>query len=194
MSIVATDTSMIQENLTDAEERMGKAVEALRRDLATVRTGRANPALVEHIRVDYYGTPTPLQQLATVAVPEARLLTIQPWDKGSLGAIEKAIQKSDLGLNPNNDGSIIRLAIPPLTEDRRKEMVRTVHKKVEEGRVAVRNIRRDAHEMLRDLLKEKEISQDQEHNAQEELQKVTDRFIKQADVLGEDKEKELLEV
>jgi ribosome recycling factor len=185
---------MIQENLTDAEERMGKAVEALRRDLATVRTGRANPALVEHIRVDYYGTPTPLQQLATVAVPEARLLTIQPWDKGSLGAIEKAIQKSDLGLNPNNDGSIIRLAIPPLTEDRRKEMVRTVHKKVEEGRVAVRNIRRDAHEMLRDLLKEKEISQDQEHNAQEELQKVTDRFIKQADVLGEDKEKELLEV
>ena len=191
---MATDTGMIQETLTDAEERMGKAIDAQRRDLATVRTGRANPALVEHIRVDYFGTPTPLQQLATVAVPEARLLTIQPWDKGSLGAIEKAIQKSDLGLNPNNDGSIIRLAIPPLTEERRKEMVRTVHKKVEEGRVAIRNIRRDAHEMLRDLLKEKEISQDQEHNAQEELQKVTDRFIKQADVLGEEKEKELLEV
>src|SRR3970040_71652 len=122
-------------------------------------------------------------QLASVTVPEARLLTIQPWDKGSLGAIEKAIQKSDLGLNPHNDGSIIRLAIPPLTQDRRKEMVRTVHKKVEDGRVAIRNIRRDAHEMLRDLLKEKEISQDQEHNAQEELQKVTDRFIKQADQL-----------
>jgi ribosome recycling factor len=194
VNIVATDTGMIQETLTDAEERMGKAIDALRRDLATVRTGRANPALVEHIRVDYYGTPTPLQQLATVAVPEARLLTIQPWDKGSLGAIEKAIQRSDLGLNPNNDGSIIRLAIPPLTEERRKEMVRTVHKKVEDGRVAIRNIRRDAHEMLRDLLKEKTISQDQEHNAQEDLQKVTDRFIKQADVLGEEKEKELLEV
>jgi ribosome recycling factor len=173
---------------------MGKAVEALRRDLATVRTGRANPALVEHIRVDYYGTPTPLQQLATVAVPEARLLTIQPWDKGSLGAIEKAIQKSDLGLTPNNDGSIIRLVIPQLTEERRKELVRVVHKKVEEGRVAVRNIRRDAHSMLRELLHEKEISEDQERNAQEDLQKVTGRFITEADNVGNDKEQELLEV
>jgi len=127
-------------------------------------------------------------------VPEARLLAIQPWDKGSLGAIEKAIQKSDLGLNPNNDGAVIRLVIPQLTEDRRKELVRMVHKKVEDGRVAIRNIRRDAHEMLRDFRHEKEISEDQEFNAQEELQKVTDRFIAEADKLGEEKEQELLEV
>ena len=186
--------SMIDETIADAEERMGKAVEALRRELATVRTGRANPGLVEHIRVDYYGTPTPLQQLASVAVPEARLLTIQPWDKGSLSAIEKAIQKSDLGLTPNNDGSIIRLVIPQLTEDRRRELVRVVHKKLEEGRVAVRNVRRDAHEMLRDLLREKEVSEDEERRAQEQLQKVTDRFIAEADNVGEEKEQELLEV
>ena len=188
------DDSIIKETIADGEERMSKAIEALRRELATVRTGRANPALVEHIRVDYYGTPTPLQQLASVTVPEARLLTIQPWDKTSLGAIEKAIQKSDLGLNPNNDGSVIRLVIPQLTEDRRKELAKVVHKKVEEGRVAIRNIRRDAHEMLRDFKKEKEISDDQEFNAQEELQKVTDRFIADADKIGQEKEKELLEV
>ena len=185
---------MIQETIKDAAERMTKAIDALRRELATVRTGRANPALVEDLRIDYYGTMTPLKQLASVGVPEARLLTIQPWDKGSLGAIEKAIQKSDLGLTPNNDGSIIRLAIPQLTEERRKELVRVVHKKVEEGRVAIRNIRRDAHSMLRELLHEKEISEDQEHNAQEDLQKVTDRFITEADQVGNDKEQELLEV
>ena len=185
---------MIDETLKDAEDRMAKAVEALRRELATVRTGRANPALVDHLKVDYYGTPTPLKQLASVMVPEARLLTIQPWDKGSLTAIEKAIQKSDLGLNPSNDGSLIRLAIPPLTEERRRELVRMVHKKVEEGRVAIRNVRRDAHSMLRELLHDKEISEDQEHNAQEELQKVTDRFIAEADRVGQEKEEELLEV
>jgi ribosome recycling factor len=189
-----TDTAMIQETLKDAEDRMGKAVEALRRELATIRTGRANPGLVEHLRVDYYGTPTPLKQLASVAVPEARLLTIQPWDKGSLGAIEKAIQKSDLGLNPSNDGTIIRLVIPQLTEDRRRDLVKVVHKKVEEGRVAVRNIRRDAHSLLRELLHDKEISEDQEHNAQEDLQKLTDRYIEECDTLGSAKEKELLEV
>jgi ribosome recycling factor len=188
------DDSIIKETIADGEERMSKAIEALRRELATVRTGRANPALVEHIRVDYYGTPTPLQQLASVTVPEARLLTIQPWDKTSLGAIEKAIQKSDLGLNPNNDGSVIRLVIPQLTEDRRKDLVKVVHKKVEEGRVAIRNIRRDAHEMLRDFRKEKDISEDQEFNAQEDLQKVTDRFIADADKIGQEKEQELLEV
>ncbi len=186
--------SIVKETLADGEERMAKAIEALRRELATIRTGRANPALVEHIRVDYYGAPTPLKQLASVTVPEARLLTIQPWDKTSLGAIEKAIQKSDLGLNPNNDGSIIRLVIPQLTEDRRKELVKVVHKKVEEGRVAIRNIRRDAHEMLRDFRKEKEISEDQEFNAQEDLQKITDRFIADADKIGQEKEQELLEV
>ena len=188
------DEDLYNELMADAGERMKRSVEATRNEFATVRTGRANPALVEDLRVDYYGTPTPLKQLAGVAVPEARLLTIQPWDKGSLGAIEKAIQKSDLGLTPNNDGSIIRLVIPQLTEERRKELVRVVHKKVEEGRVAVRNIRRDAHAMLRDLLHEKEISEDQEHNAQEDLQKVTDRFIGEADQVGKEKERELLEV
>ena len=192
--MIVAETTMIGETLADAEDRMAKAVEALRRELATVRTGRANPALVEHLKVDYYGTPTPLKQLASVMVPEARLLTIQPWDKGSFTAIEKAIQKSDLGLNPTNDGSLIRLAIPQLTEERRRELVRVVHKKVEEGRVAVRNVRRDAHSMLRELLHEKEISEDQEHNAQEELQKVTDRFIAEADRVGQEKEQELLEV
>lgn len=190
---VAEET-MIDETLADAEKRMGKAVEAMRRDLATVRTGRASPGLVDQLRVDYYGTPTPLKQLASINVQEARLLTVQPWDKGSLDAIAKAIQKSDLGLNPNNDGTIIRLVIPQLTEDRRRELVRVVHKKVEDGRVAIRNVRRDDHEMLRDLLREKEISEDEEHRAQEQLQKVTDRFVGQADEVGEEKERELLEV
>jgi ribosome recycling factor len=185
---------MVDETIADADQRMGKAIEALKRELATVRTGRANPALVEHLRVDYYGQQTPLQQLATVIVPEARLLTIQPWDKGSLEAIEKAIQKSDLGLTPNNDGAVIRLVIPQLTEERRKELVRVVHKKVEDGRVAIRNVRRDAHEMLRDLQREKEISEDEEHRAQEQLQKVTDSFVAQADSVGKEKEQELLEV
>lgn len=188
------DETMIDETLADATKRMGKAVEALRRDLATVRTGRASPGLVEQLRVDYYGTPTPLKQLASITVPEARLLTVQPWDKGSLGAIEKAIQKSDLGLNPNNDGTIIRLVIPQLTEERRRELVRVVHKKAEDGRVAIRNVRRDDHEMLRDLLREKEISEDEEHRAQEQLQKITDRFVAQVDEVGQEKERELLEV
>ncbi len=188
------EATMIEETLTDAEERMGKAVEALRRELATIRTGRASPGLVEHLRVDYYGTPTALNQLATISVPEARLLTIQPWDKGAMEAIEKTIQKSDLGLNPSNDGTIIRLVIPQLTEERRKELVRVVHKKVEDGRVAIRNVRRDGHEMLRDLMRGKEISEDEEHRAQEQLQKVTDRFVSEADETGREKEQELLEV
>lgn len=185
---------MIEETHADAEQRMGKAVDALKRELATVRTGRANPALLEHLRVDYYGTPTPLQQLATVMVPEARMLTIQPWDKGSMEAIEKAIQRSDLGLTPSNDGTIIRLVIPQLTEDRRKDMVRIVHKKIEDGRIAIRNVRRDAHEMLRDLQREKEISEDDEKRAQEQLQKITDHFVSRADGIGSEKEQELLEV
>ena len=188
------DDSIIKETIADGEERMTKAIEALKRELATVRTGRANPALVEGVRVDYFGTPTPLKQLASVSVPEARLLTIQPWDKGSIGAIEKAIQKSDLGLNPSSDGNIIRLVIPPLTEERRRELVKVVHKKVEDGRVEIRNIRRDAHEMLRDFKKEKEISEDAEFAAQEDLQKLTDRFIADVDRIGQEKEQELLEV
>jgi len=185
---------MIDDAMADAKDRMRKAVEALRKDLATIRTGRAHPGLVEHLRVDYYGAPTPLNQLATVSVPEPRLLTIQPWDRQSLGAIEKAIHKSDLGLNPINDGNIIRLVIPQLTEERRKELVKVVHKKVEEGRVAVRNVRRDCHDELRRLQKEKAISEDSQYRGQEELQKLTDEFIQEIERVGEEKEAELLAV
>jgi len=185
---------MIEDVLADAKDRMGKAVEALRKELVTIRTGRAHPGLIEHLRVDYYGAPTPLNQLATINVPEPRLLTIQPWDHQSLGAIEKAILKSDLGLNPSNDGNIIRLVIPQLTEERRKELAKVVRKKVEEGRVAVRNVRRDRHDELRRLQREKEISEDAQYLAQEELQKLTDDFIKEIERVGEEKEAELLAV
>lgn len=185
---------MIDDVLADAKDRMGKAVEALRKELATIRTGRAHPGLIEHLRVDYYGAPTPLNQLATINVPEPRLLTIQPWDQQSLGAIEKAILKSDLGLNPSNDGSIIRLVIPQLTEERRKELAKVVRKKVEEGRVAVRNVRRDRHDELRRLQREKEISEDAQYLAQEELQKLTDGFIQEVERVGEEKETDLLAV
>ena len=185
---------MIDDTLADAKTRMGKAVEALQKELATIRTGRAHPGLVEHLRVDYYGAPTPLNQLATINVPEPRLLVIQPWDRQSLGAIEKAIQKSDLGLNPMNDGNVIRLAIPQLTEERRRELAKVVRKKVEEGRVAVRNVRRDCHDELRRLQKEKEISEDAQYRAQDELQKLTDGFIQEIERVGEEKEAELLAV
>ncbi|KPK21241.1 MAG: ribosome recycling factor [Dehalococcoidia bacterium SM23_28_1] len=185
---------MIDDVLADAKDRMDKAVEALRKELATIRTGRAHPGLIEHLRVDYYGAPTPLNQLATINVPEPRLLVIQPWDRQSLGAIEKAIQKSDLGLNPMNDGNVIRLAIPQLTEERRKELAKVVRKKVEEGRVAVRNVRRDRHDELRRLQREKEISEDTQYLGQEELQKLTDGFIQEIERVGEEKEAELLAV
>jgi len=185
---------MIDDVLADAKNRMGKAVEALRKELVTIRTGRAHPGLIEHLRVDYYGAPTPLNQLATISVPEPRLLVIQPWDRQSLGAIEKAIHKADLGLNPINDGNIIRLAIPQLTEERRKELVKVVRKKVEEGRVAVRNVRRDCHDELRRLQREKEVSEDAQYRGQDELQKVTDGFIQEIERVGEEKEAELLAV
>jgi ribosome recycling factor len=160
----------------------------------TVRTGRARPALVESLKVDYYGTPTPLNQMATINAPEPRMITIQPWDKTQLGTIEKAIQKSDLGLNPTNDGNIIRLAIPALTEDRRKELVKVVHKKTEDGRVAVRNVRRDCLEELRKLQHDKKISDDEERRAQDRLQKITDKFVAEIEKHGHTKEQELLEV
>ena len=185
---------MIEDVLADSEDRMKKAIEALRRELASIRTGRARPSLVDHVKVDYYGSTVPLNQVATVAAPEARLLTIQPWDRQALTAIEKAIQKSDLGLTPSNDGHVIRLAIPPLTEERRRELARVVHKKVEEGRVAVRNVRRDSLEHLRRLEKDEHVSEDEERRAQERLQKLTDRFIGEVDGLGREKEAELLEV
>ena len=185
---------MIDETLKDAEHRMQSAVAALDRELDAVRTGRARPALVEGLKVEYYGTPTPLNQMATINSPEPRLITIQPWDKTQLGTIEKAIQKSDLGLTPTNDGNIIRLVIPQLTEDRRKELVKVVHKKVEDGRVAVRNVRRDSLEHLRKAQHDKEISDDDERRAQDRLQKITDKYIAEVDKHGQAKEEDLLEV
>ncbi|MFQ5880616.1 MAG: ribosome recycling factor [Dehalococcoidia bacterium] len=185
---------MIDDALLDATERMEKAAEALRRDLATIRTGRASPALVEHLMVDYYGTPTPLNQLATISTPEARLIVIQPWDRGSIGAVEKAILKSDIGLNPSNDGTVIRLALPQLTEERRHEIAKQVRKRVEEARVAVRNIRRDCHDHIRRLEHDHEISQDELHRAETDLQKLTDDHVKQIDETGHEKEEEVLAV
>jgi ribosome recycling factor len=185
---------MIEETLQDAEHRMQSAVVALDRELDAIRTGRARPALIESLKVEYYGTPTPLNQMAAINAPEPRLLTIQPWDNTQLGNIEKAIQKSDLGLTPTNDGNIIRLVIPPLTEDRRKELVKVVHKKTEDARVAVRNVRRDSLEHLRRLQHDRAISDDDERRAQERLQKLTDKYVAEVDKHGHAKEQELLEV
>ncbi len=185
---------MIDDVLSSAEDKMKKAVEALRRDLTTIRTGRASPALIEHLEIEYYGSHTPLNQLASIGAPEPRLLVVQPWDKNSLGAIERAILKSDLGLNPNNDGRVIRLAIPALTEERRRELVKVVKRKVEEGRVAVRNVRRESIEDLKELMKEKLISEDDEERAQESVQKLTDRYVAAVEHVGEAKEAEILQV
>jgi ribosome recycling factor len=185
---------MIDEVLSEAKSRMVKSIEVLQRDLSGIRTGRATPMILDNIKIDYYGTQTPLKQISTISAPEARLLIIQPWDNASLGDITKAIQKSDLGLNPSSDGHIIRLPIPPLSEERRKEMVKSVHKRAEEGKVALRNIRRDSMDMFKDLEKEKEISQDEHKRAQTKLQEITDGFIAQADQIAKDKEAELLEV
>lgn len=184
---------MLKDVMNDAKERMTRAVEALQSDLRTIRTGRASPALVERLPVEYYGSPIPLNQLAGISVPEPRMLVIRPWDRGALGPIEKAILKSDLGLTPSNDGQIIRLLIPPLTEERRRELTRLVARRVEEARVAVRNIRRDAIEMLRDLEKEKLISEDELYKGRDEVQELTDDFIKQIDEIGKAKEAEIME-
>ncbi len=186
--------AIINEAIADAKSRMEKSVEALKRELASIRTGRANPSLVEHLMVDYYGVPTPLNQIASISVPEARLLLIQPWDKQVLVSIEKGILKSDLGLVPNNDGHVIRIAIPALNEERRRDLVRTVHKKAEDDRVAVRNVRRDCLEKLRALEKNKEISLDNRDIGQEQLQKITDAFIARVDQIMKDKEAEVMEV
>jgi len=185
---------VIEDVLKDNEERMRKSVEALDRELMAVRTGHAHVGLVDHVRVDYYGAQTPVNQMATVAAPEARLLTIQPWDRSALGAIEKALQKSDLGLTPSNDGQIIRLAIPPLTEQRRKDLSRVVHKRVEDARVAARNIRRDGVEAMRRMVHDKEISEDDQRKGLDQLQKLTDRYIASIDQRGKEKEAELMEV
>jgi ribosome recycling factor len=178
----------------DAEHRMQSALDALQRDLTGIRTGRASPALVERLAVDYYGASTPLNQLASISAPEPRMLVIQPWDRGSVGAIEKAILKSELGLTPNSDGQLIRLNIPQLTEDRRKSLVKVTKTKVEEGKVAIRNVRRDAVEQVKELLKEKMIGEDDERRAHHEIDALTKRYTEEADRIGHIKEAEILEV
>jgi ribosome recycling factor len=185
---------LIDELLKDAEGRMTKSVESSRGELATVRTGRASPHLLDRIMVDYYGAQTPLKQLANVATSDARLLTVTPFDKGSIGAIEKAIQESDIGLAPSNDGNLVRLQIPELTEERRREMVKVVHGVAEEGRIAIRNIRRDVMQDLRELKNEGEVGEDDERRAESALQKQTDDSIAEIDSLLKGKEEEILEV
>ena len=187
-------TEMIDELLKDARDRMVKSVESTQHEFTTVRTGRASPALLDRIVVDYYGAMTPLRQLATISAPEARLLTVQPYDQSSIKAIEKAINESDIGLNPSNDGHIIRLVVPELTEERRKELVKVVRHLAEEGRVAIRNIRRDCMHDLRELKSEGEASSDDEHRAEVELQKLTDARVAELDSLLKGKEEEILEV
>jgi ribosome recycling factor len=185
---------MIADTMTDADQRMAKAMEALRRDLNTIRTGRASPSLLDRVQVEYYGTNTPLNQLAGISVPEPRMLVVQPWDRGSIGAIEKAIQKSELGLNPSSDGQVIRLAIPALTEERRKQLVKTVHQYTEDSKVAVRNIRRDAMDHVRKLLSDKQISEDDERRAEHQVDELTKKFTDEAEKIGKAKEHEVLEV
>lgn len=185
---------MLKDIYKDAETRMKGAVLALEEDLSGIRTGRASPALVERLQVEYYGTPTPLMQLATINVPEPRQLLIRPFDASSLRAIERAIQTSDLGLNPNNDGKAIRLNLPPLTEERRRDLVRVVNARLEEARVAVRNVRRDVIKEMKEYEQEKLLSEDDRERGEEELQKITDKYISEVNNVGERKEREILEV
>ena len=185
---------MSSETLSSADHTLARAVEAMERDFQGVRTGRASTALVERLVVDYYGTQTPLNQLAGISVPEAHQIVIQPWDRAVLGAIEKAIQKSDIGLVPNVDGTVVRLNIPPLTEDRRKDLVRVVHKRMEEARVEIRNLRREAADELKREERDGEVGADEAHRQLDTLQKTTDRFISEVDRLGGVKEQEVLEV
>lgn len=184
---------MIVDVLKRAEEKMQISVKAFKNDLATIRTGHAAPGLIEHVKVEYAGVPTPLNQLASISAPEARLLVVHPWDRSSITSIEKAILKSDLGLNPTNDGSVIRISIPPLSEERRQELIKIVWRRVEERKVLVRNFRHESMDELRKLEKNKEISQDDQKRAQEQLQSITDRMIDEIDKMGRDKEAELKE-
>jgi len=179
--------------LKNADVKMRKTIEALAKELASIRTGRASPALVEHIKIDYHGVVTPLIQLASISVPEPKTIAIHPWDRSIINNIDKAILKSDLGLNPINDGTIIRVIIPVLTEERRKDLVRVVHKRLEESRISVRNIRREGVDELKSAEKNKEISQDQSIRASEQLQKLTDSHIESINKIGKDKEAEILE-
>lgn len=185
---------MVKEVLAETEERMKKTVEVFRREMASLKAGRATPALLDKITVEYYGTPTPINQLANINVPEPRLLEIKPWDKSAIKGIEKAILQSDLGINPSNDGVLIRLAIPQLTQERRQDLVRTCHKRAEADRVAIRNERRDANELVKELEKEKTISEDEAKRAAEDVQKLTDKYIREIDHILQVKEKEIMEV
>jgi len=185
---------MIDEIFEDLKERMGKSIDTLKREYSRLRTGRASASLLDGIRVSYYDTPTPLNQMSSIAVPEPRLIVVQPWDKTALGDIEKAILKSELGLTPMNDGKVIRITIPPLTEERRKDLVKVARKMAEDNKIAIRNIRRDANDMLKDLKNEKDISEDQLYRSQEEVQQITDEFISKVDEICAAKEKEILEI
>ncbi|HEY7968709.1 MAG TPA: ribosome recycling factor [Candidatus Limnocylindrales bacterium] len=185
---------MSSETITSADQRMGRAVDAMERDFQAFRTGRASTALVERLTVDYYGTQTPLNQLAGISVPEAHQIVIQPWDRAVLGAIEKAIQKSELGLVPNVDGTVVRLNIPPLTEERRKDLVKSVHKRMEDARVEIRNLRREAADDLKKEERDGDVGTDESHRQLDQLQKTTDRWIGEVDRLGATKEQEVMEV
>jgi ribosome recycling factor len=180
--------------LKDTKTRMEKALESLEKDLSRLRTGRASAALIEGVQADYYGTPTPLNQLASISVPDSRTITIQPWDRGAFSAVEKAILKSDLGLNPVNDGKVIRINIPPLTEERRKDLAKVAKKYSEEAKIAIRNIRRDANEALKKQKNDKAITEDDMRKGQDEIQKITDAHIARADAIRGDKEKEIMEI
>ena len=184
----------VKEIHSSHEDRMKKTIEMLRKEYGTLRAGRATPSLLDKITVDYYGTPTPINQVANISVPEPRSIIIQPWEKTMISPVEKAILKSDLGLTPNSDGSVIRLTIPQLTQQRRAELVKVVHKKAEETRVAVRNLRRDANEGIKKLEKDKTISEDEAKKAQDDMQKMTDKYIKEIDTVMSAKEKEIMEV
>lgn len=185
--------SMVDDIYNDLRDRMDKTVQALVKSFTKIRTGRATPALLDGLSADYYGTPTPLSQMAAITAPEPRLLMIQPWDTQAIGEIEKAVLKSELGLTPQNDGKVIRISIPTLTQERRKDLSKLVKKNAEEAKVALRNIRRDANELLKDLKKEKEISEDDQKKAEGEVQKITDDFVKQADAAAMTKDKEIME-
>jgi ribosome recycling factor len=184
---------MIEETIQESRDRMSKTISALENELKRIRTGRASASILDGIRIDYYGTPTPLSQTATIAVPESRLITIQPWDATIIKDIEKAILKSDIGLTPSNDGRLIRIAVPPLSEERRKELVKLVHKSCEEHKVAVRNIRRDANDLIKGFKKDGDVSEDDAFKAQDRIQKITDEYIARIDEVYKAKEKEILE-
>ncbi len=184
----------MQSVISDGTKRMDGAVASLEREFGKLRTGRASTSLVDNLEVDYYGTPTPLNQIASISVPDPRTVSIQPWDKGAFGAVEKAIQNSDLGLNPVNDGKVIRINIPALTEERRKELVKIAKKYTEEAKVAIRNIRRDMNESFKKMQKDKDITEDEQHKAQDDVQKLTDEYVKLSDETLGEKEKEILEI